>query len=152
MVPPPPLTRVPPDCPRAEALLLQCDRFLADARHTALSNESRFMLSYDAARNAVSALLVAAGWKPPNRAGAHQIAIDAAGDVLGGDSASLITDMQSARTRRNDTGYRAWSVSNGDLAEMLRVADAFITAARDHIARICPGSRGGGSGGGDGGI
>lgn len=137
MVPPPPLTRVPPDCTRARVLLGQCDTFLTDARQTALSNESRFMLSYDAARNAVSALLVAAGWKPPNRAGAHQIAIDAAGDILGAGHDALITDMQAARTRRNDTGYRAWAVSDGDLAEMLRVAEAFIGAARDHVTRIC---------------
>lgn len=138
MVPPPPLTTVPPDCMRARALLGQCDTFLADARQASLSNEGRFMLSYDAARNAASALLVAAGWKTPNKAGAHQIAIDAAGDILGSRHASLITDMQAARVRRNDTGSRAWSVSEGDLAEMLRIAEEFIRAARTHIAGICP--------------
>ncbi|HEV2952701.1 MAG TPA: hypothetical protein VG015_01250 [Candidatus Dormibacteraeota bacterium] len=53
--------RIAPDCPGARARLAAAERFAQSADSTGLHPEAAYVLRYDAARNALAAVLAAVG-------------------------------------------------------------------------------------------
>jgi len=128
----------PPDCAAARDFLDVAHRFFADAGTAGLGSESAYILYYDAARNAVSAILAAAGRRVRGGTGTHHVAISAAGELLGDPHERMIAGLDAARSRRNQVSYEAWDVSGGDVEALSADAAHCIAAAEDFVRAACP--------------
>jgi hypothetical protein len=130
------VVNTPPDC-AARDFLEVARRFFADAGTAGLGSESAYILYYDAARNAVSAILAAAGRRVRGGTGAHHVAIAAAGDLLGKEHERTIAGLDAARSQRNQVSYDAWDVSGGDVEALREDAADCIAAAEDYVRTAC---------------
>ena len=81
--PSPQIRSVPRDCSAARARLASAERFAQSAEAAGLHPEATFVLLYDAARNALSAVLTAGGIQVVEGRGAHAVTIREAGRLLG---------------------------------------------------------------------
>lgn len=127
----------PPDCAAAGDFLEVARRFYTDAGTAGLGSESAYILYYDAARNAVSAILAAAGRRVRGGTGAHHVAIAAAGDLLGKKHERMVVGLDDARSRRNQVSYDAWDVSGGDVEALREDAADCIAIAEDFVRAAC---------------
>lgn len=99
------LERVPPNSAFAETLLAEALRHLATAASTTESDPgAAYAIMYDAARKALTALLIHVGIRVTSRGG-HRACYEAALIVLGNDERKSIRAFDRMRERRNQVEY-----------------------------------------------
>jgi hypothetical protein len=111
------------------------ERDLADSRREGLSADWRMAIAYNAALQAATAALAAAGYRA-SRDQHHYRVIQSLRETVRAD-ASLVNTLDTFRKKRNVTGYeRAGLVSDADADSMrelaLRVRDVVTTWLRTH--------------------
>jgi hypothetical protein len=116
-------------------LLEVVERDLADSSREGLSADWRMAIAYNAALQAATAALAAAGYRA-SRDQHHYRVIQSLRETVRAD-ASLVNTLDTFRKKRNVTGYeRAGLVSDADADSMrelaLRVRDAVTTWLRTH--------------------
>lgn len=129
---------IPVDCNAATERLGAAVRFAESASVAGLHPEASFVLLYDAARNALSAVLAAAGKRVSDGRGAHALTIAEAGRVLGADQRAAIVAIDGARVARNRTEYDAQPVSRQQLEGLEAATQALLFAARAFLDAKCP--------------
>lgn len=118
------------------ALLSAAQRWLADARVAAVSNQGRFECAYNAVLNCALAALRANDYRVDAREGKHVFAIESLRFTIG-CSPSLLLQLQKMRQRRNldlYAGERPVSEKERDLA--LSTAAALVEQTRDYISQL----------------
>src|SRR5262245_5400846 len=116
-------------------LLEVVERDLGDSAAKGLSSDWRMNISYNAALQASTAALAAAGYRA-TREQHHYRIIQSLPLTIGADSA-LVTAFEAFRKKRNIAGYeRVGLVSDSDAAGMrklaLQIRDAVIAWLRKH--------------------
>ncbi|MCX5860454.1 MAG: HEPN domain-containing protein [Proteobacteria bacterium] len=102
-------------------LLGIADRDLADCQTPGLSPDWRFNIAYNAALQAATAALAAAGYRA-ERTSHHYRVIQTLADTIGADE-SLVTQFDQFRKKRNLSDYdRAGMVSDQEVREVLDLA------------------------------
>ncbi len=103
-------------------LLAVADRELTDCQVTGLSCDARLSHAYNAALQAATAALAAAGYRPARGGAHHHYVIQSLEHTLGLDSA-VIAQFDAFRKKRNIGGYElAGSVSDQEAQEMFDLA------------------------------
>ena len=129
---------VAPDCDGARARMATAARFAASARVAGLHAEASYVLFYDAARNALGAILCVAGKRVSDGRGAHAVTISEAGRILGATHRAAMVTIDGARVARNRTEYDAQPVSCQQLDGIRRAATALLDAAQAYVELHCP--------------
>jgi hypothetical protein len=97
------------------------DRDLKDCQTEGLSSDWRFNIAYNAALQAATAALAAAGYRPAREAH-HFRVIQSLAHTIGIDP-DIIIRFDQFRKKRNVGGYeRSGSISDHEVAEMIRLA------------------------------
>lgn len=126
------LQRVPASRKHAEALVAQARRYLGSARLvTATDPDAAFVLAYDAARKALTAILENQGLRPTSRGG-HVSLVDAVIAQLDPPLGATLRPVDRMRTRRNRVEYPSEDVgpvTEAEVAETLPKVEAVIEAA-----------------------
>ena len=103
-------------------LLSLAKRDLADARTAGLSADWRFNIAYNAALQAATAALAAAGYRAAREA--HHFRILQSLRFTIGANAATLAQLDQFRKKRNIGGYeRAGAVSDLEVQEMLTLAE-----------------------------
>ena len=131
------LQSVAPDCAGGRARLAIAARFAESAQVGGLHAEASYVLLYDAARNALSAVLAVAGRRVSDGRGAHAVTISEAGRILGPNHRSAIVNIDGARVARNRTEYDAQPISRQQLDAIRDAARALLDAARAYLDLHC---------------
>jgi negative regulator of replication initiation len=127
---------VPVDLDAAYRYLAAATRMLGDSAHDVLSHEARYTLAYDAARNAISAALRAAGRRVTAGARAHVVTFDEAQRVLGERHVDTLRQLNDVRRVRNAIEYDTREVSQIELEEIREPARAVIDAATRFVDSV----------------
>jgi hypothetical protein len=126
------LQRVSASREHADAMLAQARRYVASARLVAPTDpDAGFVLAYDAARKALTAVLETQGLRPTSRGG-HIALIDAVMAQLDPPLGTTLRTVDRMRTRRNRIEYPAPDVppvSEDELAETLPKVEAILDVA-----------------------
>jgi hypothetical protein len=130
---------VPADCDGALTHLDSAARFLRSADAVGLHPEAQLVLLYDAARNAATAVLLAAGKQVGDGRGSHVLAIREAGRQLGDKHRPTISRLDTLRALRNRAEYEAQPASTSQVAAARLVAVEMIAAAAAYVTTTCPG-------------
>lgn len=117
------------------------DRDLADSASRDVSADWRLNIAYNAALQAATAALSAAGYRA-SREAHHYRVIQSLRETVGTD-ASTVATLDAFRKKRNITGYeRVGTVSNTDAKAMrtlaLSVRDEVIEWLKRHHAGLVP--------------
>ncbi|MBO0687720.1 MAG: hypothetical protein J2P45_31615 [Candidatus Dormibacteraeota bacterium] len=136
--PNPQIRSIPRDCTAARARLATAQRFADSAAVRGLHPEASFILYYDAARNALSAVLSVAGIRVVEGRGAHAITIREAGRLLGPTLRREIIAIDGARVARNRTEYDAQPVGQHQVGSIRRATLTILDACRRHVEGGCP--------------
>ena len=125
------LEQVPADRSSAELRLARAEEKLEAARKiAAIDTEIAYVTAYDAMRIAVTAHMLAAGYRVPGIAGAHEaVGIYAEATI----SSPSTAEYQRIRRRRNKSEYDDITIGKADLATDLAHAAAVIQAVRDAL-------------------
>ena len=120
-------------------LLEVVERDLADSAAEGLSADWRMNIAYNAALQAATAALAAAGYRA-SRDQHHYRIIQSLRETIGAD-ATLVNTFDTFRKKRNITGYeRVGSVSDADAASMralaIRLRDEVTRWLRRHHAHL----------------
>ena len=127
----------PRDCAAAARRLAAASKFAESAGASDLHAEASFVLYYDAARNALAAVLASEGKRVTDGRGAHALTIREAGKALGPKAQDLIPVLDAARVTRNATEYDAQPVTEAQLESVRATALALLDAAREVVDRRC---------------
>lgn len=124
------IERVEPDPESARLRLKEAERHLHSARAIAEDDpEGAYALLYDAARKAISAHMLANGFRPKKGEGAHFItglyAVDAFADPKDRES---IQSFEYMRRTRNKAEYATWHVGAQRVQKDLKHAQGIIRA------------------------
>lgn len=104
-------------------LLSVAERDLGDCRSTGLSADWTMSIAYNAALQAASAALAAAGYRVRKGESHHYRTIQSLAHTIGADS-TLIVHLDAFRKKRNEMGYeRAGVVSHLEADEMVQLAE-----------------------------
>lgn len=130
------LQRVPVDATRARSLLAQARTHLESAAAVAKTDPSlAYVALYDAARKAVSAHMVANGFREMARLGAHRAVVEYALAALGNsEAAASLTRLDRLRRNRNRTEYESWEPSHAAIQSDLKHATAIVTLVATLLA------------------
>ncbi|MGI8870362.1 MAG: hypothetical protein ACR2F6_16320 [Mycobacteriales bacterium] len=120
------LERVPADHPSALARLARAEEKLHAARKIAsIDVEVAYVTAYDATRIAVTAYMLATGYRVRAGAGAHDaVGIFAESQI----SSPSAREFQRMRRRRNKSEYDDIDIGRADLTADLAHAEAIIAA------------------------
>jgi hypothetical protein len=130
------LVRVTGDPAKATRFLTSARTGLADleASASSLSPRSRHRLAYDAAHDAVEALLAAYGYRTATGPGAHQALASAVESILDAppEVAAAAASYDPLRQKRNSDHYRAEVITASEAERATRIATLLVgaTAAR----------------------
>ncbi|MGI8760588.1 MAG: hypothetical protein ACR2LF_04700 [Jatrophihabitantaceae bacterium] len=125
------LERVPADRPSALTRLTRAEEKLKAARKIAeIDVEVAYVTAYDATRIAVTAHMLANGYRVRPIARAHEAVGVYAEALINSASAS---EFQRMRRRRNKAEYDDIAIGRADLAADLAHAEAIIEAVRDAL-------------------
>jgi hypothetical protein len=94
--------------------------------------DAALTLAYDAARQAITGLMRAQGYRSRER-GAHVIAIKYAREALGADHAQMIDSLDNLRRKRHSSEYGDVFSSEQESAWALGLAERVIAAVAEHI-------------------
>jgi hypothetical protein len=126
------LQRVPASREHADSMIAQARRYVASARLVASTDaDAGYVLAYDAARKALTAVLENQGLRPTSRGG-HIALIDAVTAQLDPPLGATLRPVDRMRTRRNRIEYPAPDVppvTADELAETLPKVEAVIDVA-----------------------
>jgi hypothetical protein len=114
-------------------------RFLQSADVPGLHPEAQLVLLYDSARNAATAVLLAAGRQVGDGRGSHLLAIREAGRLLGDKHRATISKLDAIRAVRNRAEYDAQPASTSQVAAARLVAAEMVAAGTDYVTTNCPG-------------
>jgi len=133
------LELVPPDPDVARAILGEARRRLHSATTVAASDPNgAYALLYDGARKAVTAHMLANGYRVPPRTGAHQAVVGYAEEVLaGGAPGEHVAHLDRMRRNRNRSEYDIRVFGEAEVAgdlEHARHVVAGVEAALEAIA------------------
>lgn len=118
-------------------LLVVMDRDLADCRVEALSPDWRLSIAYNAALQAATAALAAAGYRA-SRESHHYRVIQTLADTVGASS-TTVARLDLFRKKRNQGGYeRAGAVSSQEALEMIELAEDLVADVRRWLASRHP--------------
>jgi hypothetical protein len=135
------LQRVPASREHAETMLAQARQYAASARLLAPTNpDASYVLAYDAARKALTAVLENQGLRPTSRGG-HIAVIDAVTAQLDPPLGSTLRTVGRMRTRRNRVEYPGPDVApvtEDELAETLPKVDAVLDLATKVLDSMPP--------------
>ncbi|HST50104.1 hypothetical protein [Jatrophihabitans sp.] len=122
------IEQVPADRPSALLRLVRAEEKLEAARKIAAFDvEVAYVVSYDAARIAVTAHMLAAGYRVRAIAGAHEAVGTYAEAVIASPS---VGEFQRMRRRRNKAEYDDIAIGHAELTADLAHAEAIIEAVR----------------------
>jgi hypothetical protein len=122
------IEHVPADRPSALARLTRAEEKLDSARKiAAIDVEVAYVTGYDSARIAVTAHMLAAGYRVRAIAGSHEAVGTYAEAVIASPSAR---EFQHMRRRRNKAEYDDIAIGRADLTADLAHAEAIIEAVR----------------------
>ncbi len=125
------LERIPADRPSALARLARAEAKLEAARTiAAIDIEVAYVTGYDATRTAVTAHMLASGYRVRAIAGSHEAVGIYAEAVIASPSAR---EFQRMRRRRNKAEYDDITIGRADLAADLVHAEAVIEAVRNTL-------------------
>jgi len=125
------LEQVPTDRPSALLRLRRAEEKLGVARQIAtIDVEVAYVTAYDATRIAVTAHMLANGYRAQAIARAHEAVGDYAEAMITSPSSR---EFQRMRRRRNKAEYDDIVISRVDLAADLAHAEAIIEAVRDAL-------------------
>jgi len=130
------LERVPIDQLRSETLLQQARRHLESAAAIADADPPlAYVALYDAARKAISAHMLAQGYRELARRGAHQAVVEYARIALvdrGADAA--LARLDSLRRNRNRSEYESWDPQPRVVLTDLAHARSIVEAVAGELA------------------
>lgn len=131
------LERVPADPAGARARLEAAQRHLRSAAQLAMDDpDAAYAVLYDAARKAVSGLMLAAGLRARNAPGAHEAIALYAAAALDGPAPRELDRM---RRFRNRIEYGTTHFSTAQVTHDLEYARAIVAAAVAALAATEPG-------------
>jgi hypothetical protein len=130
---------VPVDIPAAYRYLSVAVRMYADSENDVNSDESRYTLAYDAARNAIVAALRARGRRVTAGARAHSVTFSEARRMFGSGHVDSIRQLDVMRRVRNEIEYDAREVSASEVEAMRAPARAIIDAATKLVDSVAEG-------------
>lgn len=118
-------------------LLAVSDRDLTDCRTRGLSSDWRMNIAYNAALQAATAALAAAGYRP-TRDSHHYRVIQSLAHTIDADT-SLVSKFDQFRKKRNIGGYeRAGLVSDREADEMIALAQQLRSRVEQWIHKHYP--------------
>jgi hypothetical protein len=119
----------------AQRLIAAVARQIADAKIKAVSGETRFCSAYTAIRMLADLGLHAHGYRAlTSRPGHHYTAIQSLPLTLGVDARTVVR-LDYLRKQRNVTEYSGDLVSNADVAECVKQAEALYSIALDWLKK-----------------
>jgi hypothetical protein len=130
---------VPVDIAKAYRYLTVAVRLLADSDQEALSPEARYTLAYDAARNAITATLRAAGMRVAAGSHAHVVTFTTAKQLLGGEHVTMLQRLDDVRRVRHEIEYDTREVSIMEFEAILEPTRAIIDAATRYVDAVAEG-------------
>lgn len=119
---------VPPDKEAVARGLKQARGHLASARAAGVDEESRYLLLYQAALKAVSALLLSAGRRVTEGRGSHALRIREARKLLPSGMAELLDEIDLERRTRNRVAYEWGRVSGYELESADEATEELLDA------------------------
>lgn len=128
---------VPVDLTAAYRYLAVAVRMYADSDVAALSDEARYTLAYDAARNAITASLRAAGRRVTAGARSHVVTFAEARRILGSEHVDMLRKLDDMRRVRNEIEYDTREVSASEVLAIRGPAGAIIDAATRFVDGVC---------------
>lgn len=132
------LTRVSPDVAKAKRFLASATVGLADiaAAETRLGARSRHRLAYDAAHDAVEALLAAYGYRTASGPGAHQALAAAVEAILDTppDVAAAAASYDPLRQKRNGDHDKAEVITTAEADRAVRISELIHAAAHARLS------------------
>jgi hypothetical protein len=118
-------------------LLGVCDRDLNDCRVQGLSADWQFSIAYNAALQAATAALAAAGYRAA-RESHHFRVLQSLAHTVGAD-AGLVRRLDLFRKKRNIGGYEAAGrISDAEATSMVELATELRARVESHIRRTRP--------------
>ncbi|WP_020579811.1 HEPN domain-containing protein [Actinopolymorpha alba] len=126
------LQRVTASRDHAEKMLAQARRYASSARKLVSTDpDGAYVLAYDAARKALTAVLENQGLRPTSRGG-HVVVIDAVTAQLDPPLGQILRPVDRMRSRRNRVEYpdvNVPEVTQQEVAETLPKVDAVLDTA-----------------------
>ena len=120
-----------------EAIYGVIERCLKDAGLKGLSNDQKYILSYQAAFEIGTALIYCHGYKPI-KAGHHYITWQCLKELLGEENRTIMLLFENAAKKRNKLSYDIAGLASGKEAdEMHKEAIAFVDLAKEKIKKMC---------------
>jgi len=112
-------------------------RDLADCRTRGLSADWKLNIAYNAALQAATAALAAAGYRAARDA--HHYRVIQSLSLTIGPKSSWIDQLEMFRKKRNIGGYeRAGAVSNQEATEMIQLANQLAESVKDWLGHTHP--------------
>ena len=118
-----------PDDGDIESLLSIAERNIRDSRVKGLSDDSVFLLAYQAILSCACALLLAKGFRPASK-GQHYYSIESLRETLRNDE--QVDVLQQIRNKRNIIQYeQAGIVSPSEALRILELTDEIFTRTKE---------------------
>ena len=118
-----------PDSNDIESLLSVAERNINDSRVKGLSDDSAFMLAYQAILSCASALLLSKGFRPASK-GQHYYSIESLRETLRNDE--QVDVLQQIRNKRNIIQYeQAGIISPSEALRIQELADEIFTRTKE---------------------
>lgn len=130
------IVQVPVDVAAAYRHIAVAVRMFGDSELDSLSNEARYTLAYDAARNAIAAVLRASGKRVTVGARAHVVMFVAARSLLGAEHIDAVRRLDDMRRIRHEIEYDTRDVSRAEVDAMRTPAQAIIDAATRYVDAV----------------
>ena len=131
------LERIRPDSGAARDLLDHATAHVASARAIARADPTgAYQLAYDAARKAVAADMLVAGYRAKaDRPGAHAAAVAYAEEALATEAdAAALAALDQIRRTRNRAEYSGLAVGTAQIHADVAVAEEIVRAVRERHA------------------
>lgn len=122
-----------PDDADIESLLSVAERNIRDSHVKGLSDDSVFMLAYQAILSCASALLLARGFRSASK-GQHYYSIESLRETLHNDE--QVNVLQKIRNKRNIIQYeQAGIVSPSEALRILELTDEIFTSTKEILRK-----------------
>lgn len=128
------IEEVPPDEERARAILQEAERHLTSAGQIAATDPNgAYALLYDAARKAVSAHMLAGGYRATNAPGAHRTVVLYAESELADEAPEHVDHLDRMRRTRNRSEYGVRVFGKAEIHNDLEHASGVVSAVREQL-------------------
>lgn len=128
------IEEVPADVGTARAILEEAERHLSSAdRIAATDPNGAYALLYDAARKAVSAHMLASGYRATNAPGAHRTVVLYAESELADEAPEHVDHLDRMRRTRNRSEYGVRVFGEAEIRNDLEHASGVVSAVRQEL-------------------